>query len=356
MVIYPEINRKFLCLFIMVSLVLFFSPVIVSAASLTSLSDTVSRLEKSQASNHTIKFTTGTGAGDATDTIVITMPTGFTIGSVDYADIDLSHGASTGYETEETLAAVAGSSAWGAAFSGQILTLTHPSNAANGDIAASDKVIVEIGTNASGGTRQITNHATAATYTISIDGTFGDTGKVAVVVLDSDQVTVNAVVDPSMTFTISAASTNFGTILTGSVKTSSPNINLVLGSNSSQGYSIAVKDNGNGSNPGLYNTSADKLIGSADSSYGDVIGLVGGTEGYGIQASSSDATIGSRYDGTSDEVGGLEISGTLPTLASYSSHQTASHTITVTHKAAISSSTEAGVYADTITYIATGNF
>lgn len=289
---------NFYLLFIFVFLISLLFPLKTHAAALTTLSDTMSRMEKSPAaSDHTIKFTTPTGAGDVGDTIEITMPSGFTIGSVNYTDMDLSHGASTGYETEETLAATADGTNWGASFTGQILSLEHPTNAANGDIAATDKVIVEIGTNAAGGDQQITNHATAATYTISIGGGFGDTGKIAIVILDDDQVTVNATVDPSLTFTISAISTDFGSLPTGSVDTSSPNITLEIGTNSANGYIVTVKDSGNSTSPGLFNSNASKLIGSANDSFENIVTLVNGTEGYGLQASSASATIDTRFDG-----------------------------------------------------------
>src|SRR3990172_12621636 len=153
-------------------------------------------------SDHTIRFTTPTGAGDVGDKIEITMPTGFTIGSVDHTDMDLSHGASTGYETEEVLAATASATDWGASFTGQILSLEHPTNGANGDITGTDKVVVEIGNNASGGNAQIQNQATAGTYTISIAGDFGDTGSLAIVIITNDQVQLTAAVDPSITFSI----------------------------------------------------------------------------------------------------------------------------------------------------------
>ena len=73
------------------------------AAALIDTSDTMSRLEVSTASNHTIKFKTPTGVDSSSDTITITFPAGFDLTSIVYTDIDLSHGPSTGYETEETL-------------------------------------------------------------------------------------------------------------------------------------------------------------------------------------------------------------------------------------------------------------
>ena len=178
------------------------------------------------------------------------MPTGFAIGSVDHTDIDLSHGVTTGYENEEILAASASATEWGAAFVGQVLTLTHPTNSANGD--------------------------------------------------------------------------------------------------------IAVRDEGNAANPGLYNNSASYLIGSANAAYDNTDTLASGTEGYGIQSSSGDAIIDARYDQTGDNVGGLEI--TDQNLATYNTTMTSDHTVTIVHKVAIASFSASGSYIDTVTYIATANY
>ncbi len=330
-----------------------------ASATLTALSDTMTRLEKSQTSNHTIKFTTSAGAGDITDTITITMPDSFGIGSVDYTDIDLSYGASTGAETEATLADSASDTAWGASFSGQVLTLTHPTDGATGDIAASDKVIVEIGTNADSGNAQITNINTANTYTISIGGTFGDTGKIAIVILDDDNVIVNASIDPSITFSLSANSTDFGVLSPGVVDTADTNVTLTVGTNAASGYTISVRDAGNTTNPGLYNSSATAIIGSADGSYNDTGDLSSVGSGYGLQiACTAGCTTGThvntRWRQGSNVVGGLELTDTE--VVTFSSTLSADHTLSVVHKAKSSSTHSAGTYTDTLTYIATGNF
>ena len=91
------------------SLLLLFSyPQNASADALTALSDTMSRLADSTPtavySNHTIKYTTPTGVA-AGQNMQITFPAGFTIGTVDYTDIDVSWGPSSGAENELTLAA-----------------------------------------------------------------------------------------------------------------------------------------------------------------------------------------------------------------------------------------------------------
>ncbi len=342
---------RFLAFIVLVAFSAFAFPQLTQAASLTALSDTMSRLKKSEDSNHTIKFTSPTGATDIGDTIEITMPTGFTIGSVVFGDMDLSSGVSTGYETEHTLAAAAGAGEWGASFTDQVLSLDHPTDATE-DIIAGHKVVVEIGTNADSGTNQITNHATAATYTITIGGDFGDDGKIAIVILDDDQFTVSASVDPTLTFSLSANATAFGTLSDSSVTTSSPNITLTISTNGDNGYTISILDTGDTSDPGLYSSENSFMIGSADYSYTNSADL-GAVAGYGIQGSSGDATIASPYNVSGDNVGGYEL--TAQTLASYTDVASA-HTVLITSKAKVSSITPAGAYTDTVITLATGNF
>jgi hypothetical protein len=165
-------------------------------------------------------------------------------------------------------------------------------------------------------------------------------------------VTVTATVPTSVTCTLSATTTNFGTIDTNYVYTSNPNITVTVSCNPSAGCQVQVKDQGNGTNPGLYNSTANYLIQSQDAT------LVAGTEGYGIQAATTTAgsgstlSLNSKYNKTGNDVGGLTTSYTI--LAT-SSSPTANREIVVTHKAAVSGLTPAGTYQDTITYNCTSN-
>ena len=342
---------------ILLLLLLIIIPQKTQAAGLTALSDTMSRLADSTPtavySDHTIKYTTPSGV-DAGETMEITFPSGFAIGSVDFSDIDVSWGASTGYENELTLAGTCSGATWGAAFASQVLTITSCS----GTITSTNKVVIEIGLNASGGNAQIQNHATAATYTISIAGSFGDTGKIAIVILGNDQVQLTGAVDPSITFSLSDTSSAFGTLSVGSVTNSSPDITLTVGTNAQSGYTVTIRDTGNSTNPGLYNSSANYIIGSTDSSYSNgPTTLVAGTEGYGLYVSGTTGspTVAARYNGGSgSQVGGLEITDT--TIISRITSMSANDTATIRHRAAIATFTAAGSYSDTLTYIATGNF
>jgi hypothetical protein len=165
-------------------------------------------------------------------------------------------------------------------------------------------------------------------------------------------VTVTASVPTSVTCTLSTSNTTFGTIDSSSVYTSNPNVTVTVSCNPSAGCQVQVKDQGNGTNPGLYNSTANYLIQSTDAT------LAAGTEGYGIQAatttngSGASLNLNSKYNKTGNDVGGLTTSYTI--LAT-SSAPTANREVVVTHKAAVSGLTPAGSYQDTITYNCASN-
>lgn len=356
-----KVSQK-LIIFLLVS-VLLFAPLyqIVYAASLTALSDTMSRVADSTTSNHVIRFTTPTGAGDVTDTITIEFPSDFSVGSVDYTDIDLSHGASTGSETEETLAAAATATEWGAVFSSRTLTLTHPTNASNGDIAASDKIIVEIGTNASGGNAQMTNPTSTGTFIITVDGTFGDDGKIAIAIVGDDQVVVSATVDPYLTFTLTTNTVSLTKSGGGNPDYSNTGYNqgsantLLANTNASSGYTITYNgstlDDGNGhtidaigGTPAASSTGAEQFgINLRDNATPNT-----GTNPSG-SGSGSPASDYNTIDSFSFEA------GAATTLASAAA-PTASNTYTVSYIVNVAETTEAAAYSTTISYICTGNF
>jgi len=351
---FRNLEKRVLTYFLITALILITFPQNLNAASLTSMSDTMSRIKASTASNHTIKYTTPTGVA-AGQTMTVTFPTGFTMGSVAFGDVDVSWGPTTGAENELTLAATASGTTWGAAVTGQVLTITS----GTGTITAASKVIIEIGTNATfgvAGVNQITNQTVVQNNTdpkIVIGGTFGDTGSIATEIVADDQVVVTTVVDPSLTFSLSANATDFGTTTTSAVDISSPDITLTTTTNAQGGFALSVRDQGNGTNAGLYSAAASALIASSTAT------LAAGTEGYGIQGattvsgSGGAVTIDAVYLKTVNDVGGLQ--RTAQSLATAASPVN-DREVVVTHKAAISGLTKAGSYTDTLTYIATGNF
>lgn len=181
------------------------------AASVTNFSDVLSDSAPSAASDHEITYTTDIGIA-AGETITLDF-TGFTIGSVDHTDIDLSiNGA------DQTLAAAPSGATWGAVFSGNVLTITSGSGTAAADIV----VIVRIGLNATGGDAQINNPAGEGSYPIALTSGSADTGETRVVILTA--VTVTATVNTIFTFEVSgqaAGGTVNGETITGSTGSTS---------------------------------------------------------------------------------------------------------------------------------------
>lgn len=174
-------------------------------------------------------------------------------------------------------------------------------------------------------------------------------------------VTVTASVTQTVTCSSNIATAALGTLSSLSISstTGSNNASTSLSCNAGLGCTLTVQDAGNSVNPGLATTSPAYLIGSSNATFAASTTLVAGTEGYGIQASSTSEgsggaiTLSKRYASTTyASIGGLSLSAT--TLAS-STSQISNRSVLVSHWAAISGTTQAGVYSDTITYSCTGN-
>ena len=171
-------------------------------------------------------------------------------------------------------------------------------------------------------------------------------------------VTVTATVTTTVTCSFSTTTTSFGTIDPSQVWTSSPNVTTTVSCNPAGGCQVQVKDQGNGTNGGLYNSTANHLIPSPAAGFPNTATLVAGTEGYGIQATTTTAgsggtlSLNSIYNQTGNTVG--KLSTTSVVLAS-SSQPVSNREIVVTHKAAISVLTPGGSYQDTITYDCVSN-
>jgi len=348
---------KFLVFYLILALLVLMVPGLTYAGPLTALSDTMSRLKISEDSDHTIRFTTPSGATDISDTIEITMPTGFTIGSVVFGDMDLSHGASTGYETELTLGATAGAGTWGASFAGQVLSLDHPTDA-TGHITATDKVIVEIGTNAAGGVNQIANNSSADSYVIDIAGDFEDTGQIGIVVLTDDEVVVSTTIDPYVTFVITQntvsltqSGSNPDSSNTGYNEGSANT--LAASTNGTSGYSISYEGS---TLENLVSDTIDAMAAKTTSSTGtEQFGINlkdNATPNTGSDPSGGSGTPESDYN-TADQY--RFIADTTTALAS-AAGPSATTTFEVTYIVNVSVTTEPGLYSTTITYICTGNF
>lgn len=170
----------------------------------------------------------------------------------------------------------------------------------------------------------------------------------------ADVVTVTATVEQTVTCSTNIGSTAFGVLSTAAVATAATNASTSLSCNTGLGCSLTVGDQGNGASPGLATSSPAYLIPSNTAT------LVAGTEGYGIQGTSTSAGSGSTlliqpiYNVSSTLVGGLLVSSTPRTLAS-TTGQVAGRSVLVKHLAAISGTTQAAQYVDIITYSCTAN-
>ncbi len=321
------------------------------AATITSAFDTMSNLTASATSTHAITFNTPTGANQNTDDIVITFPSDFNFTGKTIGTVSFTHGTTTGAENTETLAATPSATAWGAVFSGtqnRVLTLTAPSDGIGAHtVSPNHKMIISYtGTNS-------VNPTTPGSYAIAISGTFGDAGSMTVNILSNSQVAITATVPQALTFSISDNSISFGALSAASARYASGTAsgqateveahNVIVGTNASNGYTMTLA--GNTLTAGANTINAIGAANTASSA---------GTEQFGVRMSASGgsgavvvpyAAAGFAFD-----------SGAFPDIIASASGSSANTTYSARYLANITSNTEAGTYAATLTYVATANF
>lgn len=348
--------KKFISSLLVVGIVAinfgFFTPNMAMAASLTSMSDTVSNLTASAVANHTIQFTTPTGVASG-QTIILTFDNSTSIPvGLDYTDIDLKDDAA-----ELTLAAAPSGATVGVVrTSATVITFTNGTTA----IAAGSVINIEIGTHATSGTtgdQQITNGAVGTT-TLRVSGSFTDTGVISMAIVSNGVVAVSAEVLASISFTVSQNAIYFGNLRTaGSCFAQNTNpgyvtcptqaeaeaFNMTAGTNATTGYTVSVQGDTlkSGSN------SIDALAVNTASNPGtEQFGLRMNASGGSGTVSAPYAAAGYAYTGTAT------VPATVATVATPS----ATTTYSVRYLANIAALTEAGSYTTAHTYVATGNF
>jgi hypothetical protein len=265
----PKIVKKYgkitLILGLILVLVAIYLTIPTSRAGYTTKEkDVLSDSRPSTLADHTIYFVTPTGVDASTDTITVTFPTGWGMGTFALLNFDLAVDTTApiddcaSFATEKTLATTPAAGVWGVGQSGQVVTFTAPTNAASGEIAAGSCVQIEIGSNATAGgagATQLTNHATPASYAIDIAGAFGDTGRamvavisgvtVSVTVAESLSVTVNAVDSATCTttggtkVTTTATTVPFATVNTEAFYDGCQRVDV--GTNAANGYGATVQ-------------------------------------------------------------------------------------------------------------------
>ncbi|MCA9353414.1 hypothetical protein KC842_00895 [Candidatus Nomurabacteria bacterium] len=337
-------------------------PEMLIAASVTSLRDVLSTLTASTAANHTIYFVTPSGVA-AGETITVTFDSDFTgLGSIVEDDVDFAEGDSgtcttAGY-TEKTTAASASGTTWGVSIASQTITITSGTDT----VTAARCVRIEVGTNATSsgtGANQISNGVAGNDHSITIGGTFGDSGTAAIDIIADDSVNITATVDPSITFTVDDTTVGFGTLSASTGRWATGDTNgtdasettptaahtMTVGTNASSGYSITY--NGATLTSGANTIDVASVTGDGDGTPG--------TEEFGLSVSTDgDATIASGYqrDATPDFA---FVASTATEIVSETG-PTATETLSVSYLANISSLTEAGSYSTDVTYIATAAY
>ncbi|MBI4133104.1 hypothetical protein HY478_00670 [Candidatus Uhrbacteria bacterium] len=170
------------------SLIMLYMAVLPAKASIvTGLTDAMSSQVASSESNHTISFTTRTGAAEG-QTMVISFASSFDTSMIGYDDVDLAVGV-----VDRTIAGdCLGAEQMSVAIAADVMTLTICAGD-GGAIAASTVVTIEIGTNATfgvAGNNRIVNPGAAGTYSIVLHGTFGDRGALAIGIATPGSVSV----------------------------------------------------------------------------------------------------------------------------------------------------------------------
>ena len=349
-------------------------PQITNAASLSGISDTMSREAQSTASTHLIKFKTPS-AISASGTIAITF-TSFT-GTIASTDVQVCHGATTGLENgtptltggptcgnNETINGTGGASTvWKAVGGVGTVTLTAPTGTMTYPIVANNFVTIYIlATN-------ITNPSSANSYAVSITNSNGDSGSTTVPILANDQIGVSASVNESLSFSINASTNNTGTATTvplGTLTTAAPSgsngtlpsIWANLSTNATGGMAVTVVS----ANGALKSTSTP-----ADTIPSSTATMANGTANYGIciksvtQTSGATLTKGTNFPSTTctNTPAGNTVSAvttspqSLLTASSLISSGIAEIAVDAENNASTPAHTD---YADTLTLIGTGTF
>ncbi len=262
---------------------------------------------------------------------------------------------------------------------GAISTCTPGSGTCSATVSSTNSVVVTCtaAANCSGsltvGTFSGTNPGTSGSkkVTLSANGASGVTGTLAIPIVDDDQVTVTATVDPSITFDIDTATSDtesaapysvaLGTLTSGAVTGSNEStvnsIWLDLNTNASGGAVVTVKS----ANGSLKSTSTP-----ADTIPSATAAMAAGTSNYGICVKANTATTGtlnkvSPFNSTCTTTPSGNSVGAVTTSAqnivNSNSLPISAGRAEIMVDAAISGTQPAhNDYTDTLTFIATGTF
>lgn len=346
---------------VMVGITFFqFGVLSVHAASLTTLSDTQTSIKVSTLSDHTIQFVTPSGIGAGQD-ITLTFPAQHTMGSFSVTNVDFgtSTSASCSSFNQEPLSSSPSGATWGVAQSGQIITITSGTAV----IPANRCVQIKIGSNATfggAGVSQITNPGSANFYTLTLGGSFGDTGLITTNIITDDVVALTGIVSQSLTFSISTSTIYFGILSSGAAKFAS-STNTAGDTTETVAHTLAVSTN---APSGFVLTVMGQTLTSQQNTSNTITQIGGvaasstpGNEQFGLRATETGgvgtAVVSPYLFGTSY---GYAATATTSSILGTGSGSTPTATYSVRYLANVGAVTEAGTYAANLIYVATANF
>ncbi len=331
------------------------------AASLNTLSDTLSSVKVNTLSDHTIQFVTPSGVA-ASQNISITFPNGWNLGSLGATSTDFATSTSascSGFTDALLTNGTASGLNWGVATTSQSITITSGTAV----IPANRCVQIKLGSNAisqASGTSQITNPSSATSSILTIGGTFGDTGIITVNIITDDTVAMTGTVNQSLSFVISTSTIYFGVLGSGGAKfASSTNTSgdtsetiahtLAVGTNAPSGFTLSVRGQTLTSLQSASNTI--NAIGLSAASSTNAI------EQFGFRATEAGGTgvsVASPYNFATSY--GYSATATTSATLATGSGATPTSTFSLRYVTNIAAVTEAGTYAANLVYVATANF
>lgn len=374
--------KKFISSIVLVALIVMTSgiltPFSVNATSITTATDTMSRLKASTASDHTFLFVLPGGLTSGQN-MTLTFSAGFTgIAAMVGGDFDFAEG-STGvcssaiFTEKSVVTSGAGATQFNIAGAGQVVIIT--SGGASATITAGRCIRLKAGLNATDttgsgpGIHQISNGA-LGTYTITIGGSIADSGIITITTMDDDTVSITATVNQTISFDLDVGYTTgengtpyqvpLGTLSASTVSVSNgSSIKTIFadgGTNASGGMNVSVR-NANG-NQGLkstsvgtdYISSANGTMSVGNANYGLCVGTLNLA---GFAKSTAYSTTCAVNSGTNTVVG---LTNTAADILTSTSPVTSGHADIVVN-AEISTATPAHTdYTDTLTFIATASY
>ena len=328
--------------------------------SISVMSDTMSNQTASGYSTHLIKFKTPTvlDVTSSGSSIAVAFPTDFDFTSAVITEITMKDGPTTGLENTETLAASPSATAWGAAFTDGActagkkctLTLTSPTDGVGAhDIVANEYVTIAYAST------HAKNATTAGSKNISITISY-NSATFSIPIISSGQVTLDATVAPTITFTNDNSALHFGTL-----SSSAPQYaNSTTGSGSDVvGNTFTISTNATSGYTLTYAAAATLTSGTNVIDAATITSSATGTAGtkqFAMDAvytnASGGGTLTSAYNHATPNWKFNTAGDTLVTT----SGPVASDTIAMHYIANISAITPAGVYTNTNTYLVAGNF